>query len=110
MPTIFEPKDLPARKEGDATFTTLANAAMIGVDALQVERVILESGQKSEPASAGDGECFLFVIRGAGWAQVEDESFTLTPESMLWIESGEMFTLEAGEGQMEVLVCRAPAK
>lgn len=110
MPTIFEPNDLPERKEGDASFTTLANAAMIGVDALQVERVIVEPGQKSEPASAGEGECFLYVIRGAGWAQIEEESFALTPESMLWIESGETFTLEASEEQLEVLVCRAPAQ
>ena len=110
MPTIFELNDLPVRNEGGATYTTLADAAMLGVAALQVERVTVEAGKKSEPASAIDAERFLYVIRGTGQAQVGSETFPLAPESMLWIESGETFTLEAGAEQFEVLVCRAPSK
>jgi len=110
MPTIFGPSDLPVRNEDGATYTTLANAAMLGANALDVERIILESGKKSEPASAVDAERFLYVIQGSGQALVGNETFPLAPESMLWIESGDAFSLEAGAEGLEVLLCRAPAK
>ena len=110
MPTIFEPNDLPIRNQDGVTYTTLANAAMLGADALQVEHVALEAGKKSEPADAVDAERFLYVIQGTGQAHVGSDAFPLAPESMLWIESGETFTLEAGAEQLEVLICRAPAE
>ena len=110
MPTIFEPNDLPIRNQDGVTYTALANAAMLGADALQVERVALEAGKKSEPAGAVDAERFLYVIHGIGQAHVGDETFPLVPESMLWIEAGDTYSLEAGAEQFEVLICRAPAE
>ena len=110
MPTIFEPNDLPVRNKNGATYTTLANAAMLGADALLVKRVALDVGKSSEPANAVDAERFVYVIKGTGQAQVGSETFPLAPESMLWIESGDTFTIEAGTEQLEVLVCRAPAE
>jgi len=110
MPTIFEPNDLPVRNEDGTTYTTLANPVMLGADALQVERVTLDAGKSSEPASAVDAERFLYVIQGSGQAQVGSETFPLAPESMLWIESGDTFTLQAGAEKLEVLICKAPAK
>jgi mannose-6-phosphate isomerase-like protein (cupin superfamily) len=110
MPTIFEPNDLPVRNKEGATYITLANTAMLGADALDVKRIVLEAGKKSEPASAVEAERFLYVIQGSGRAQVGIETFPLTPESMLWIESGDTFTLEAGGEGLEVLVSQAPAK
>jgi len=110
MPTIFEPNNLPVRNETGATYTTLANRAMLGADALQVERVTLDAGKSSEPANAVEAERFLYVIQGSGQAQIENETFPLSTESMLWLESGDTFTLEAGTEGLEVLVCRAPAK
>jgi mannose-6-phosphate isomerase-like protein (cupin superfamily) len=110
MPTIFEPNDLPARNKEGATYTTLANAAMLGADALDVKRIALEAGKRSEPAGAVKAERFLYVIQGSGQAQVGSEAFLLAPESMLWTESGDTFTLEAGADGLEVLVCQAPAK
>ena len=110
MPTIFEPNNLPVRNEAGATYTTLANPAMLGSDALQVERVSLEAGKKSEPISAAQAERFLYVIQGSGQVQVGSETFPLAPESMLWIESGDTFALEAGADGLEVLISQAPAK
>jgi mannose-6-phosphate isomerase-like protein (cupin superfamily) len=110
MPTIFEPNDLPVRKKDGVTHITLADAARLGTDALQVEHVKVEAGKASEFASVMEAERFLYVIRGTGQAQVGDETFPLAPESMLWIEPGEMFTVEAGEEQLGALVCKAPAK
>jgi quercetin dioxygenase-like cupin family protein len=83
LPTIFKPNDLPVRNQGGAIYTTLANAAMLGTNALGVEHVTLEAGKKSEPASAVDAEQFIYVIRGSGQAQVGSEAFPLVPESML---------------------------
>ena len=110
MPTIFEPNDLPVRNKAGATYTTLANPAMLGSDALQVERVSLEAGKKSEPTIAVQAERFLYVIQGSGQVQVGSENFLLAPETMLWIESDDTFTLEAGTDGLEVLVSQAPAK
>jgi quercetin dioxygenase-like cupin family protein len=110
MPTIFEQNDLPVRNQTGATYTTLANAAMLGADALQVERVTLDTGKSSEPASTVDAERFVYVIQGSGQALVGSETFPLAPESMLWIEPGDTFALEAGADGLEALVCRAPAK
>lgn len=110
MPTIFEPNDLPVRNEDGAKYITLANPAMLGADALQVERVSVKVGKKSKPGNAEDAERFLYVIQGSGRAQVGSKNFPLAPESMLWIESGDTFTLEAGADGLEVLVCKAPAK
>ena len=110
MPTIFEPNDLPVSNQVGVTYTTLANTAMLGTDALGVERVVLEASKMSEPASAAGAERFLYVIQGSGQAQVGSESFPLAPESMLWIESGDSFTLEAGADGLEVLVSQAPVK
>lgn len=110
MPTIFEPNDLPVRNKDGVTYTTLANAPMLGADALQVERVKLDAGKSSEPATAVDVERFLYVIHGAGQTQVGQETFSLSTESMLWLESGDTFTLKAGADGLEVLVCRAPAE
>ena len=110
MPMIFEPDRLPVRHQKGTTYTTLADAAMLGVDALHVEHVAVEAGKTSDPVGVVHGERFVYVIRGLGRAQVGSESFPLGHESMLWIESGDIFTLEAGEEQLEVLVCRAPAE
>ncbi len=110
MPTIFEPSDLPAKHGNGGRYITLANAAMLGVDALQVERVTLESGKKAEPASAVDAEQFLYVIQGMGQAYVGSTTFQLAPESMLWIDPGDTYSLEAGSEGLEVLICCAPAK
>ena len=110
MPTIFEPNDLPVRNKDGVTYTTLADAAMLGADALGVERVALGASKSSEPTTSVDVERFLYVIQGSGQAQVGGEAFPLASESMLWIEPGDTFTLEAGAGGLEVLVCKAPAK
>jgi mannose-6-phosphate isomerase-like protein (cupin superfamily) len=110
MPTIIEINDLPVKHRNGVTYATLANPAMLGVDALQVECVTLEPGKRSELANAVDAERFLYVIQGTGQAHVGSDRFPLAPESMLWIDPGDTFTLEAGSTQLEVLVCRAPAK
>ncbi len=110
MPTIFDPKDLSVTKEGKTTYTMLADNAMLGTNALQVERVALEAGGSTPLISSMNAERFIYVIRGSGQAHVGKETYPLAPESILWIELGDSYSLEAGDKSLEVLICRAPAK
>ena len=107
MPTIFSPAQLKTTRAGGAAHTTLADAAMLGSDALQVERLTLDASAKTPSTAAPDGEHFLYVIRGTGTARVGSESFTLEPESMLWLEAGDEYSIEAGAEGLEVLRCTA---
>jgi len=109
MPTIFEPKDLPVSDRNGVNIATLANHAMLGTDALHVERVVLNEGAKSLSFEAADAERFVYVVRGNGQAHAGGQLFRLDAESMLWLEKGEPFSLEAGTAGLEVLFCRAPA-
>jgi Pirin C-terminal cupin domain. len=108
MPTIFEPKNLPVTDKNGANITTLANRGMLGTNALQVERVMLEASAKSSKFKAVDAERFVYVMRGKGQAYVSEQAFPLDVESMLWLEKDEALYLEAGTDGLEVLLCHAP--
>ena len=110
MPTIFSPADLKTTRASGTARATLADPAMLGSDALQVERLTLDASAKTPSSAAPDGEHFLYVIRGAGTARVGPQSFALEPESMLWLEAGDEYSIEAGAGTLEVLLCHAPAQ
>jgi quercetin dioxygenase-like cupin family protein len=109
MPTIFEPKDLPVTEKNGANIATLANNALLGTNALQVERIVFAAGAESESFEASDAERFVYVIRGKGQAHVDGQVFPLDVESVLWLEKGDTFYLEAGADGLEVLLCHAPA-
>jgi len=109
MPTIFEPKDLPVTGKNGTHITTLANQAMLGTDALQVQHILLETDAKSGSFGAENSERFAYVVRGKGHASVGEQDFPLDPESVLWLEKGDVFHFEASADGLEVLLCRAPA-
>lgn len=108
MPIIFEPKDLPVTEKNGVNIATLANRAMLGTNALQVERIMLEATAKSSMFKAANAERFVYVIRGKGQAYVSGQAFPLGAESMLWLEKGDSFYLEAGADGLEILLCQAP--
>lgn len=89
--------------------TTLANQAMLGTDALQVQRVTLEANAISESFKAENAERFVYVVHGKGYAQVGDQSFPLDAESVLWLDKGDAFVFEAESDGLEVLLCHASA-
>jgi len=109
MPTIFEPKEFSVKKKNGAHMAVLANYAMLGTNALQVERIELEAVAKTSLFEAVDAERFVYVIRGRGRASAGEQEFPLDAESVLWLEKGDTFYLEAGADGLEVLLCRAPA-
>lgn len=109
MPTIFKHEDLPTAEKSGINVTTLANQAMLGSDALQVQRIALGAGAESESYKAENTERFIYVIRGMGQAYVGGQVFPLRSESMLWLEKGDAFYFESSADGLEVLLCRAPA-
>jgi len=109
MPTIFEPKDLPATEKNGANVAMLANQVMLGTNALQVERILLQPGAESASYHPSDVERFVYVIHGKGQAYVGEQVFPLSSESVLWLEEDDTFYLEASSDGLEVLLCHAPA-
>ncbi len=110
MPIIFEPKDLPVTRKNGAHSAILANNAMLGTNALQVERIILLAAAKTLLFEAVDAERFVYVIRGKGQAYVGEQRFPLEAESVLWLEKDDTFYLEARADGLEILLCHAPAR
>ena len=108
MPMMFEPKDLPVDEKTGVKTATLANQAMLGTDALQVQRIALDAGAESGPYTAENAERFIYVIRGRGQAHVKEQAFPLSSESVLWLEKSDSFYLEADAAGLEVLLCHAP--
>lgn len=109
MPTVFEHNDLPVKEADKAKIETLANSAMLGTDALQVEKISLEASATSPAYEAAHAERFLYVIRGSGQASVDRQTFPLEAESVLWLAKQDTFFIQAGLEGLEVLLCRAPA-
>jgi mannose-6-phosphate isomerase-like protein (cupin superfamily) len=109
MPTIFDPKDFPVIEKNGANTATLANQAILGTNALQVQKVLLRPRADSASYSPSDTERFVYVIRGKGQAYVNERVFPLGAESVLWLEKSDTFYLEAGSEELEVLFCQAPA-
>ncbi len=109
MPTVIHHSDLAATHARGITHMLLANRARLGSSALHVDRVTLDAGVQAPPGPATDAERFLYVIGGKGVARVGVELFPLEPESILWLEPGDSYSLEAGAETLDVLVCRAPA-
>jgi quercetin dioxygenase-like cupin family protein len=106
---IFSPAELTTTRQAGVAETTLADRALLGSDALHVEQITLDPGVRTQPARVSDGEYFVYVVSGAGQAHVGTELLPLEPETILWLEPGDTYTLEAGAHALVVLLCRAPA-
>ena len=109
MPIIFELQDLHVTEKNEAKVVTLANQAMLGTNALQVEKVLIPPGAESDSYPPSEAERFVYVIRGNGQAYVGQRVFPLNIESVLWLEKEDTFYIEAGFDGLEVLLCQAPA-
>jgi len=109
MPVIFEPKDFSMIRTNGTNITVLADRTMLGTDALQVERIQLDASAETRLYTAVDVERFLYVIHGQGLANVGNQVFPLERESVLWFETEDSFSLQAGSESLEVLLCSAPS-
>jgi quercetin dioxygenase-like cupin family protein len=109
MPLIIDPKKVYAPRKGDGwSVLTLADGNTIGAPAMAALRWSLEPHARSPEVRHGENEEMLYVIAGSGQAQVGPTSFELEPESLLWLEPGDRYILEAGAEGLEVLQSYAP--
>lgn len=88
----------------------LADAEVIGAPAMVLRRLRLEPGTRTaERGRSGEGEEFLYVIRGDGVAFVGGAGLALAPETVVWLEERDRsYRLEAGENGLEVLIAHGP--
>ena len=69
-----------------------------GTLALDARRLALDPGERAE-GRAGGGETMLYVIAGSGSVS----GAPLARESLVWLEPGEAYELEAGPEGLELL-------
>ena len=81
----------------------LADANTFGADAMIARRWVLESGARGPELVHGQTDQLLYVIQGEGTAIVNNQSFPLTEESILWLEPGETYQFIAGEAGLDIL-------
>lgn len=110
MPIIIHPEQTRIHARGeDWVEITLADRGAIGQPAMVARRWSLKPGARGpERRVHGQAEHLLYVISGRGTAVVGDERLPLAPESMLWLEAGDRYRLEAGDEGLEVLQGYAP--
>jgi quercetin dioxygenase-like cupin family protein len=85
----------------------LADPELVGTGAMSLERVTLEPGSRSPELTGGEGERFVYVIRGSGTIDGSTGAAALAPESIVWLEDGDRVRLAAGPDGMQVLVAGA---
>ncbi|MFQ5860384.1 MAG: AraC family ligand binding domain-containing protein [Dehalococcoidia bacterium] len=111
MSTILRPEDLKIQRQGEGwSETTLADAQVLGAPAMVVRRLSLEPHARGPETVHAEREGLLYVIRGSGVALVGGERLPLEPETLLWLEAGERYHLEADEQGLEVLQGAAPGQ
>jgi quercetin dioxygenase-like cupin family protein len=70
---------------------------------LTLERWDLAAGEATGWRDHEAGESFLYVIEGAGVLVLTDDRHGLAPESVVWLEPGDRYRLEAGPSGLAVL-------
>lgn len=111
MPIIVRPEEMRIhRQEEGWTAITLADSQTISAPAMVARRWSLEPRAIGPQMTQGDAEELLYVIRGSGIALVEGERLPLEPETVLWLEPGDRYQIEAGENGLEILQGYAPGE
>jgi len=90
--------------------TILADRHVLGEPVMVTRRWSFKPLASGPETTRGDYEEMLFVISGGGTAFVGGKRYALHPESMLWLESGDTYHLQAGPDGLEVLQYCAPGE
>lgn len=111
MPIIIKPEETKVHRQGDGWVAiTLADRQSIGAPAMVARRWSLQPHARGPELTHGEVEQLLYVIRGAGVAVVNGERLPLAPETVLWLEPGDRYRLEAGGEGLEILQGYAPGE
>lgn len=73
-------------------------------------RWVLKPGAHGPEVEHRDAEAMLYVVRGSGAAVVAGTVLPLAAETVVWLERGDRFILEAGPQGLEVLQGYAPER
>lgn len=111
MPIIINPEQTNVTRRGDGwQEITLADAHTIGAPAMVARRWLLDPGAQGPELIQGETDQLLYVIQGSGQAIVDDQTFSLSDESMLWLEPDEHYCFVAGPNGLDILQGYAPGE
>lgn len=111
MPILVRSEDMKTEHHSEGwTETTLADDQTIGTPAMVARRWTFAPNARGPETTHGPAEQLLYVIRGSGAAFVGKERLPLDPESVLWLEPGDRYHLEADKDGLEVLQGYAPGE
>ena len=111
MAIIRNPDEMHTSRYGESCAETLlAELQPPGVAGMVARRWSLKPLGRGPQIEHGDYEEMLYIISGSGSAQVGAERYPLQPESLLWLEHGDTYSLEAGPEGLEVLQYCAPGE
>jgi len=111
MPVLVSSEHMKTERRGEGwTEITLADSQTIGAAAMVARRWTFAPDARGPAITHGSAEQLLYVIRGSGTAVVGDERLPLNPESVLWLEPGDEYHLEAGADGLDILQGYAPAE
>ena len=111
MPVLIRSQEMKTERRGEGwAETTLADSQAIGTSAMVARSWTFEPGARGPEVTHGPIEQVLYVIRGSGTAFVGGERLPLDVETVLWLEPGDRYHLEAGDGGLEILQGYAPVE
>ena len=105
MPEFRHPEEIAVEDGGEGwTLSTLADGAHVDGLRMVARRWRLAGGARSPGCQIDrEAERFLYVIGGEGAVVIGGERLPLDRESVVWLEPGDAYSLEAGPDGLEVL-------
>jgi quercetin dioxygenase-like cupin family protein len=110
MPTIVNAQRAAAQQGRGWTRTPVVGSAALGTPAMEAQRWSLRGHAQGPIQTHTQGERMLYVIAGSGLTLIGSERAALAPETVVWLEPGDRYQLEAGPAGLEVLEAAAPAR
>ncbi|MEM7347568.1 MAG: hypothetical protein AAF485_25300 [Chloroflexota bacterium] len=110
MPIVVKPTDVRTIEGDGWTQVILADRENIGVPAMTAQRWVLAPNAQGPQLTHNGADQLLYVIRGGGSAQVDEKTFLLDEESVLWLEAGETYQFVAADQGLEILQGYAPGE
>lgn len=103
MPTRIEAEKMPKRANEGWEETILADLAETEAGSVRLCRWALEPWAWSPEQRHGRAEGFLYVARGGGTLWANGRAWPLAPETVVWLEPGDRYRVQAGEEGIEIL-------
>lgn len=109
MPVIIESDVMKViQKEDGWIETTLADSRLINGLGMVARRWSFKPGTRTHEIQHGDHDEMLFVLAGSGIAQVGSQVLSLEPETLVWLEPGDRYFIQASVEGLEILQGIAP--